>query len=49
MAHRESPDSGAVEITSARIADARMIVLAAAASARVRARFDLGLLALPVG
>lgn len=49
MAHRESPDSGAVEITSARLADARMIVLAAAASARVRARFDLGLLDLPRG
>ncbi|MGD9960698.1 hypothetical protein [Nocardioides sp.] len=46
MAHRESPDSGAVEIGSGRTADARMIVLAAAASARVRARFDLGLLEL---
>lgn len=44
MAHRESPDSGAVEIKSGRVADARMIVLAAAASAAVRARFDPGLL-----
>lgn len=48
MAHRESPDSGAVEIKSGKTADARMIVLAAAASAKVRARFDSGLLALPV-
>lgn len=47
MAHRESPDSGAVEIKSGRDSDAVMIVTAAAASARVRARFDLGLLALP--
>ena len=48
MAHRESPDSGAVEVPSGRVTDARMIVRAAAASARVRARFDLGLLDLPV-
>jgi hypothetical protein len=48
MAHRESPDSGAVEIKSGKTSDARMIVLAAAASARVRARFDVGLLDLPV-
>ncbi len=47
MAHRESPDSGAVEIKSGRIADARMIVAAAEASAVVRSRFDLGLLDLP--
>lgn len=47
MAHRESPDSGAVEIPSGNTSDARMIVAAAAASARVRARFDTGLLALP--
>jgi len=47
MAHRESPDSGAVEIGARRGADARMIVLAAAASAEVRSRFDLGLLDLP--
>lgn len=48
MAHRESPDSGAVEIKSGRTSDARMIVRAAAASAAVRARFDIGLLELPV-
>lgn len=48
MAHRESPDSGAVEIKSGRTSDARMIVLAAAASAQVRARFDVGLLTLPL-
>lgn len=47
LAHRESPDSGAVEIRSGRVSDARMIVLAAAASASVRARFDPGLLDLP--
>lgn len=47
MAHRESPDSGAVEIRSGRVSDARMIVRAAAASADVRARFDLGLLDPP--
>ena len=47
MAHRESPDSGAVEIKSGKTSDARMIVLAAAASARVRSRFDPGLLDLP--
>lgn len=49
MAHRESPDSGAVEIRSGRSDDARMIVRAAGASIRVRARFDPGLLAVPVG
>lgn len=47
MAHRESPDGGAVEVKSGKTSDARMIVLAAAASARVRARFDSGLLDLP--
>jgi hypothetical protein len=47
MAHRESADSGAVEIGAGGSADARMIVLAAAASAEVRSRFDLGLLDLP--
>lgn len=46
MAHRESADSGAVEISSGRVADASMIVLAAEASAAVRARFDVGLLDL---
>lgn len=51
MAHREEReggDSGAVEITSGGTDTSRMIVRAAAASATVRARFDLGLLALPV-
>ena len=48
MAHRESPDSGAVEIKSGKVSDAAMIVAAAAASAQVRARFDPGLLDLPV-
>lgn len=47
MAHRESPDSGAVEIKSGRTTDARMIVRAAAASTQVRQRFDSGLLDLP--
>ncbi len=40
MAHRESPDSGAVEIKSGKVADALMIVRATAASVRVRRRFD---------
>ena len=48
MAHRESPDSGAVELRSGRAADARMLVRAAAASVRVRARFDPGLAPSPV-
>jgi hypothetical protein len=48
MAHRESPDSGAVEIKSGKVSDSAMIVAAAAASAQVRARFDPGLLDLPV-
>ncbi|MEQ6902902.1 hypothetical protein [Nocardioides sp. YIM 152588] len=50
MAHRErteSGDSGAVVIPTGRVRDARLIVAAADASARVRARFDPGLLALP--
>lgn len=47
MAHRESPDSGAVEIKSGLVSDARMIVAAAEASAVVRARYDVGLLDLP--
>ena len=40
MAHRDGPDSGAVEIRSGKVADADMIVAATAASARIRARFD---------
>ena len=47
MAHRDSPDGGGVEIRSGRAQDAAMIVQAAAASAAVRSRFDLGLLDLP--
>lgn len=47
MAHRDSQDSGAVQITGGRVSDAEMIVAAAAASARVRSRFDPGLLDLP--
>ena len=47
MAHRESADAGGVEIRSGRVADARMIEDAAHASARVRSRFDRGLLELP--
>lgn len=47
MAHRESPESGAVEIGAGGTADARMLVLATAASAEVRSRSDRGLLDLP--
>lgn len=48
MAHRESPDSGAVEIGPGRSDDAAMLVAAVASSAGLRAGFDLGLLDLPV-
>ncbi len=44
MAHRESEDSGAVEIASGRIKDAAMLVSATAASVRVRRRFDPALI-----
>jgi hypothetical protein len=44
MAHRESADSGAVEVKSGRVSDARMIVLAVAASVEVRARVDPALM-----
>jgi hypothetical protein len=47
MAHRDGPSSGAVEITSGKLDDALMIVAAAAASARMRASYDPGLLRLP--
>ncbi|MEZ5096874.1 MAG: hypothetical protein R2731_12595 [Nocardioides sp.] len=40
MAHRDGPDSGAVEIRSGQVDDAAMIVAAADASVRVRKRFD---------
>ena len=47
MAHRESPDSCAVEIRSGRAADAGTIVRAAGASTLLRSGFDLGLLEPP--
>ena len=45
MAHRDGPDSGAVEIRGP-VDDARMITAAAAMSVRCRARFDPALLRL---
>jgi hypothetical protein len=48
MAHRDGPQSAAIEIRSGLVADATMIVEAAAASVAVRARFDPDLVALPV-
>ena len=47
MAHRTDDSSGAVEITSGKLDDALMIVHSAAASARLRATYDPGLLAVP--
>lgn len=47
MAHRDSPDSGAVQIPSGKASDIRMIVRACAASTEVRSRIDPGLLDLP--
>ncbi|MBC7633829.1 hypothetical protein [Aeromicrobium sp.] len=47
MAHRDGPDSGAVEVPGG-VQDATMIVSAAAASARARAVIDPGLIDLPV-
>ncbi|MCB0905656.1 MAG: hypothetical protein KDB63_00875 [Nocardioidaceae bacterium] len=44
MAHRPDPDSGAVELTAAQLDDARLIVAATAASARLRSSFDPGLM-----
>lgn len=41
MAHRDSPDSGAVQISSGRVQDAAIIVKAVAASVAVRARIGL--------
>ncbi|MFV0461904.1 MAG: hypothetical protein ACK5MP_01725 [Nostocoides sp.] len=40
MAHRDGPDSGAVELPVTARADARMIISAAAASVELRSRFD---------
>jgi hypothetical protein len=48
MAHRDGPDSAAVDVKN-RVDDATMIVRAAAASAALRARFDPELLRIPVG
>lgn len=47
MAHRDGPDSGAVEIPKGRESEAGLIVEAAAASVTARAAFDPGLLAVP--
>lgn len=44
MAHRDGPDSAAIEIPKGREADAALIVEAAAASVAARAAFDPGLL-----
>jgi hypothetical protein len=46
MAHRESPDSAAIEIPKQREAEAAMIVAAADSSALLRARFDFELFAV---
>jgi hypothetical protein len=43
MAHREDPDSAAIQIPKGHDSDAEMIVSAACASVRTRARFDPGL------
>ena len=47
MAHRDGPDSAAVEIPKGREADAGLIVTAADASVLARATVDPGLLSLP--
>lgn len=43
MAHREDPDSAAIQIPKGHDGDAEMIVRASCASVRTRARFDPGL------
>ena len=43
MAHREDPDSAAIQIPKGHDSDAAMIVQAAGASVRVRSRIDPGL------
>jgi hypothetical protein len=45
MAHRDGPDSAAIEIPKGHESDAAMIVAAAAASVNARAQFDPGLAA----
>jgi hypothetical protein len=47
MAHRDGPDSAAVEIPKGREPDAALIIDSAAASITARATFDPALLALP--
>lgn len=47
MAHRDGPDSAAIQIPKGREQDAGLIVDAAAASAAARATFDPGLLDVP--
>lgn len=49
MAHRDGPQSAAVEITSGKVEDATMIVEAVGASVGVRSLFDPELVALPRG
>jgi hypothetical protein len=46
MAHRDGPDSAAIEIPKGRESDAGLVVDAAAASVSARAVFDPGLLAV---
>lgn len=48
MAHRDGPDSAAIEIPQGREPDAALIIDATAASVAARAVFDPGLLAVPV-
>ncbi len=47
MAHRDGPDSAAIEIPKGREADAVLIVDAASAAVTARATFDPGLLTVP--
>lgn len=47
MAHRDGPDSAAIEIPKGREPDAILIVDAAAAAVTARASFDPGLLTVP--
>jgi AIR synthase related protein, N-terminal domain len=49
MAHRDGPDSGAIEIPKGREHDAALIIDSAAASVTARATIDPGLLDVPTG
>jgi hypothetical protein len=49
MAHRDGPDSGAIEIPKGREHDASLIIDSAAASVNARATIDPGLLDVPAG